>query len=215
MGFIIAEATNNKLLKELNSRQMFEVASLRQMLTSLYSKFESLQAYLGYKVTEQQDEYWLSFNPSPRQVNENDDQILELLNFLKPSRVFYTKELFGGKRNEALDAKINECLTASAIIKARYSESFSVFSQFVDFEGQLKEKFANSKDLISKIINKDGLTNDDPDRPDKTEFDDFIEEVEKGFSQQIGDIDQDGNPREPYGRGYGERPRIQRFKGSP
>lgn len=214
-GFLLAEAINNKLVKELNSRQMFEVASIRQMVTDLYGKIESIQAYLGYKISEKSEEYWLTFNPSPKEVNEEGDQTVEMLDFLKPSKVYYTKEQFAGKSTESLEAKIFDLLTSSAIIKNVHADQIKNSTDISIFKGNLKNKLKQGKDLYETLLG-DPKTNDDSSNPDKTEFDKWLEEgVEKGFSKQIGDIDADGNIKEPYGRDYEARPKVQRFKGSP
>lgn len=205
-GLILSEMLNQKLSRELLSRCLLESSSIRQLVTTSFSKIESIQAFLGYNVNTVKDSYWSTFNPDPR---DSSDQTVEMLNFIKPSEIFYQKDIFQGKSTETLQSALVSLLHAATVIRSQH------FTQ-VDLNGdlfeQIKSNFKAGKDLIDTIINKDGSNPSDAN-PDRTDFDEFLEVVEAGFAQTIGDIDQDGNSRDPYGRNRDERPRIQRFKG--
>ncbi|WP_013320976.1 hypothetical protein [Gloeothece verrucosa] len=213
MGLMIASMTNDKLAKEMLTRQLIETASLKQILMTSYSKLEAVQAYLGCDFREKSDEYDLVFNPTP---NDTSDQTLEMIGLLEPTKVNYKRDIFGKGHNETLESKLRELLNAAMIIKAKYwrqiaSNKSTTVADETATKVDLKLKFKKALDLGAEILGDDKKSPTE-EEPNKTEFDDFIKQVEYGFGQTIGDIDNDGNTKDPYGRDKSERPKIQRFK---
>lgn len=216
IGLLVNSMTSDKFAREMITRIMYETASIKNTSLVSLSKIEALQAYTGADYKEVGEKYWLTFTPNPQENATEKNQILEAINYLRPCEITYRKDILNQDPRESMSSIFRNLIHGYLIIKARYWQQTKPESVLApngfDTKYDLTKQVIQSIEFGREVIGKDKKT-PTPDEPNKTEFDDFLEEVEKGFESIVGDTDQDGTIKEPYNRNYDERPKTQRFKG--
>lgn len=191
----IAEILGTGINSHINTQTLIN-SGIRTLVEAGGAKIHALETryivqaiadYLAFDAKEIKTDVGMTFTPGKTQLDE-------LLQESEQKIPMYT---YTDDRD--FKAEMTELLFAAAITRAVHYRKVSG-----DPKDELKRRFM---DLIKFADNPlEPPSSGDEDRPKpKTDFDDFMEQVETGFMNTAG-ID---DPSKPYGRPFEERPRIR------
>lgn len=181
-GIGMQASINAETLVNMTTRLLLETGQDKQQNYKTYMLLQSLVDYMGYKYKDKIIDMPLTFTPGKERLDE----------LLEESNLKIVVSELDEKFN--LQSNILRYNKAASILDSVFFKKVNPF--LGDLATQLLDDWKNS-DILSKGITGDA--NDD--------FDKFVDEAEKGFS----DIQGIANPQEPYGRPYDERPKIKRL----
>ncbi len=184
-GLMLQTSINTQIGINMQTRTMLEVGQNKQQGFKSYMLVLAIADHLGFDYKEVKHKIPMLFDITQTQL----DKLLQESE-IEVSAVDYTDK-------EDLKIVLLELRQAAAIIKAVHWRKFD-----------LKSDVAKGvKDLIMGLVATSDEVNDSKkDEEDgKDKFDNFLEDVERGFTTSSGITDTD----HPYGRNYNERPRIK------
>lgn len=187
LGASVNANINTQTLINAGIRTLVEAGSAK--IHALETRYisQAIADYLAFDATEVKTPVGMTFTAGKTQL----DEILQESEQKLP--------LYTYSDDRDFKAEMTELLFAAAVIRAVHYRKVTG-----DPKEDLKQRF---KDLIKFAESEiSPPTSGDEDQPKpKTDFDNFIEQVETGFINTPG-IDDATNP---YGRPYSERPRIR------
>lgn len=173
--------TNMEALISMCTRTMFEVGQNKQQDYVTYQSVQAIIDYLGFKIEEKKIQIPMMFTPGKEELDQ----------LLKESQVNVIYPEFGEK--VGLVSDLHRMRKACGIIEALGWRKVNVDG---DVLGQVMSGIRAAKDILSEMQGNE-----------EDEWDDFKENVEKGYSDQP----MHPTPNKPYGKPYDERPRIKEF----
>jgi hypothetical protein len=192
MGSGLAESQRNTLLLEIVSRALFEIGSNKNVTVNANAWIEAIADYLGFATTDKVKDVEYTYNPVVNQEKYADSIIKQL----EPTKVLVALPEYDDK--QTMETHMVVMREIHGIVKAALTEGIG------KTDGQL---FQRVKDFAAEL----GLSapaQDDPSKPKPPdEFDQLLEQIERGFIDQPGITD----VTNPYGREYNKRPRIRRL----
>ena len=182
---ILNEALVNALLT-INLKIIAETGSNKQTSVQNYYLLTAIQEYLGFKTSQKTKDLDLLFNP--KILNEKPEK-QTLSKALENSTIPIPIEI--NDDEDSLEEQLKILVEAARITKA-------VHWRGVDPRGniasQLKSIFSNAASLL-----------EDLDIKSNQDLDNFLDSLEKGFSDKSGLID----ATKPFGREYNRRPKAR------
>lgn len=178
MMLLLNITMNSEALINMQTRTAIEVSQDKQQNFKNYLMTQAIADYLGFKHKEEKHKLPMMFHLGKENLDE----------FLKESETEVVGIEYDDKQN--YQETLHRLLEAAAIIKA-------VHFRKVDLKGDVKQQIMEIIKGYSRTNKKINSSKDD--------FDTFIEDAEKGFTNTNGITDTE----HPYGRNYDERPRIR------
>ena len=166
-------------LVNISTRTMLENGQDKQQNYITYRLLQSLVDWAGYKTKEHSEKLPMLFDPGKTRFDQ----------LLKETEVNISVTEFADKHG--LEADLMRFRKAASILDSVY---YRKINPFADIKQQLMKTLRDKLALANNI-------NGDDDQA----FDQFLQDVEQGFSTTTG-ID---DPLHPYGRELSDRPRIR------
>lgn len=183
-GLMLQTSVNSQILVNMNTRATLEIGQNKQQIFKTYMLALAIADHMGFDYKEVKHKLPMLFN-----INEE-----ELDKLLKESELEVTAVEYTDSAD--LKAVSAELLQAAAIIRAVHFRKF-------DPKGDIKQGVV---DLIKGLVaTGDRINDQQPNDKGEDNFDQFLENAEKGFTTSPGITD----PDHPYGRDYKERPKIR------
>jgi hypothetical protein len=173
---------NSELLTNLSTRILMEAGQDKQQNFITYKLLQSLTDYFGYDYKEVPKEMPLLFDPK---ATEFDKMLTEV-------KIKVAAPEYNEKFN--FQADLMRLKKAAAIVE---SNQFVKINPNANIKEQLMKRIFKLRDLLNDI-------NENADTEDLKEF---LDHVEKGFTDTPGV----GDPTKPYGKDYEDRPRFKDF----
>lgn len=186
IGLALSNQTNNNALLKTALIDIAETGQTKQQTIQNYYLLTAIQEYLGFKSKQISKEVDFLFNPIVT-AEKPENQTLE--NALKPKTIKVAIE--SNDDEETLEKHFYTLIEAARIIKAVHWRS-------IDLKGSPGKQIADIIKQASKLASS-------LDKKEEEDLENFLETVEKGFSDKISTKD----PNKPFNRNYGERPRIK------
>jgi hypothetical protein len=184
------------LLVNISFRLLNEQGSTKLQGFDTNKKVEEIVDYLGFENKKVKEKIKFLYNPL-YEIKENEQPNFEAM--LKETEIeIDTEEV---KEERSFEQKLDQLLFSAAIIQSALYEKVNP-NDLRKWEGFTKE----FKDMVATFAGKKRDENDRTE-PEPDAFDEFIEKVEEGFTQELGIED----PENPYGRKRDQRPRIRRL----
>jgi predicted nuclease with TOPRIM domain len=175
----------NNLLVNICFRVLTETGNARNMGVKSHHLLESVRDYLGYKTRHKSIDVPFSFNPTAQFDDENEESFSTAL---EPSNQIVDIEECSDK--QTLEMHLLRVEEMYRLMKARWWRKVN------------PDDMDKWVDRISYLA--DGMESGSNNLED---WDGFLNEVEKGFTDQSGITDTE----HPYGRPYDQRPRIKKI----
>lgn len=183
-GLMLQTSINSQISINMQTRTMLEVGQNKQQIFKSYMLVLAIADHLGFDYKEIKHKIPMLFDINQTQLDK----------LLQESEIEVTAVDYTDK--EDLKTVLLELRQAAAIIRAVHWRKFDLKSDVAQ----------GVKDLIMGLVKTSDEVNDSKeDDNGKDKFDDFLEDVERGFTTSSGITD----PDHPYGRNYNERPRIK------
>jgi hypothetical protein len=177
------------LLVNMNLRVLNETGSAKLQGFKTAKAIEVLTAYFGYEDGKKKEKIRFLYNPLYEVPSEGTANFTE---FLKETEIeVIVDELL---EKQTLEQKIDNLLYAAAIVRSSMADGVSPNN-----DRKWGEYVKLFKDLVKSEADKEKKNNDD--------FDEFIDKVEAGFTEEAGIED----PNKPYGRPRDQRPKIRKL----
>jgi hypothetical protein len=177
------------LLVNMNLRILNETGSAKLQGFKTSKAIEVLTAYFGYEDGKKKEKIRFLYNPLYQVPSEGTANFSE---FLKETEIeVIVDELL---EKQTLEQKIDNLLYSAAIVRSSMADGVSPNN-----DRKWGEYVKLFKDLVKSEADKEKKNND--------EFDEFIDRVEAGFTEEAGIKDLD----KPYGRPRDQRPRIRQL----
>lgn len=178
MMLLLNITMNSETLVNMQTRTAIEVAQDKQQNFKNYLMTQAIVDYLGFKHKEEKHKLPMMYHLGKENLDE----------FLKESEAEVVGIEYNDKQN--YQETLHRLLEAAAITKA-------VHYRKVDINGDVKQQIMDIIKGYSRTNKKINSNKDD--------FDTFLEDAERGFTNTDGITDS----QHPYGRNYDERPRIR------
>lgn len=187
LGASVNANINTQTLINAGIRTLVEAGSAK--IHALETRYisQAIADYLAFDATEVKTPVGMTFTAGKTQL----DEILQESEQKLP--------LYTYSDDRDFKAEMTELLFAAAVIRAVHYRKVTG-----DPKEDLKQRFKDLIKFAESEISPPSSGDDDQPKP-KTDFDNFLEQVETGFINTPG-IDDATNP---YGRPYSERPRIR------
>jgi hypothetical protein len=184
---ILGLAINSKAVTEANldasMRTLMETGSGRKLGISTHALLEAIQDYMGFSSRQKIIDVPFTFNPIDA---VRTDKIADALKeSTQKVKIEENADL------DTLEKRLAAIMEGAAIIKAVHTRKLS--PENVE---SWKEMVKGSRDQVD----------DQKPEDEKDDFDEFLENVEQGWTTQTGN-----DPTQPYDRGAEQRPRIRRL----
>jgi hypothetical protein len=189
VGISLQGSVNAESAVQVAMRAMVEASAAKNAAIAAQDYGRANADYLGYEGKEIYREVGTSFTPGENRLDKA----------LTPS----TQKIRGWEATDKKDLNdyMGELLSAAMIIKAVYQRKV----KGDDMTQGIKELLKTGLNLADKALSKNNAGEEDPNAT--TDFDTFLEEVERGFADQP--LAGQENTLRPYGRSWEERPKIR------
>jgi len=185
--------------QEFLMRLLQESGSTKQTAIQTYYMADAIIDWLGFDTKEKAEEVDFSWQP-----NLNDEEKdLTMRELLTPSKVPVI--VLWENEKENFQKIINVIIEAHAILKAAHTEGIG--ANPTQLANRIR-KFAEAFEP-DPTVKKEAKPGEVIDETITSEFDEFLERVEKGFI----DAPYISDNQNPYGKPYGQRPKIKRVGG--
>lgn len=188
---------NSALGQEFLTRILHETGSIKKSTLQCFYMIDAVIDWLGFTTKEGSELVNFSWNPILEPEN------FSMKNLLTPSDV--PIEVVWENEKENFQKAINIIIEAHAILKAAHTEGIGAAPEVL---AHRIRRFAEAFEP-DPTIKKEAQPGEVIENSTTTEFDQFLERVEKGFIDAPGISDSE----KPYGKPYGNRPKIRRVGG--
>jgi hypothetical protein len=178
-GLTVQSAINSETLLNLSIKALAETGQNKQQGFRTYKLLEALSDWFGVELEEKKFNLPLSFTPGANKIDQ----------FVKAKQQPTTGHIY--KNKDTFKDNLHDLLHGAAIIRA-------AFWRKLDQNGDIKEQI---KENIRQRVN----INEEISKDKGDDFDRYLEDVELGWTNQVGISDS----MNPYGRPYSRRPKIR------
>jgi len=179
IGLIYGLGLSQKVGTEAAVKSLISLGMVQKVITEIDAVTEEIFDHLEIPMKEVEQEIDLEFTPGVKNFDA----------FFKPSKErVKVPERLQGKNSPTLQDQMDVLIQAATIIKSR---GFKKVDPYADIGAQVMGNLASG--LIDKYVLKNSPDNPDapPDSTKKSDFDDFIKDVEENFKdyEKPGEID--------------------------
>ena len=186
--------------QEFLLRLLQESGSTKQTAIQTYYMADAIIDWLGFATKEKTEEVDFSWQPN----FDDKDKDLTMRDLLTPSKVPVI--VLWENEKETFQKIINVIIEAHAILKAAHTEGLGATpTQLANRIRKFSEAFEPDP-----TVKKEAKPGEVIDETITSGFDEFLERVEKGFI----DAPLISDNQKPYGKPYGQRPKIKRVEGN-
>jgi hypothetical protein len=183
-GLAMQASINSEILINLSARNLAETGQVKQQGFRTYKLLEALKDWSGVELEEKIFEVPYTFTPGAERFDD----------LVKESKQQVSGHTYQEKSNPGgtLKDNLHDLLHGAAVVRTAFWR-----------------KLEPAADLAAQIVQriKGYEATSDEINPEDEDFDRFLEDVELGWTNQVGATD----TQKPYGRPYNRRPKIRQL----